>query len=115
MKIKYITGIILVTLVLWGSAFAVVQQRLGNALITANSLPSDGCDHTVKVGKTVYALDESSHTLIAKVFEKLPYGTNVRQRIWYSLPGTTGTVQCWWGSQQTYPTLHIDFFVPKIK
>ena len=109
---KYLT-IAILALTLWGSVFAATQQLLGNAYITANTLPADGCDHTVKIGRTVYALDDASHALISKVFEKLPYGTNVRQRLWYSLLGTTGTVQCGWGSQQTYPVIHIDFFVPK--
>ena len=115
MKMKYITGIVLATLVLWGSAFAVVQQRLGNALITADTLPSDGCQHTATIGQTKYALDTASYALISSAFAKLPYWTNVRQRIWYTITGTTGTVTCGWGSEQTLPQIHIDFFVPKVK
>ncbi len=79
----------------------------------ANTLPSDGCDHMVKIGRTTYALDTISRDRVAKAFEKLAYGTSVRQWIWYSRTGTTGTVQCGWGSSQQYPEIHIDFFVPK--
>jgi hypothetical protein len=92
---------------------AATQQKLGTAYITADTLPSDGCQHMATIGKTKYAFDASSYALISSAFAKLPYGTNVRQRIRYSATNNTGTVTCGWGSEQKLPEIHVDFFVPK--
>ncbi len=96
-----------------GITVAATQQRLWVAFITADTLPSDGCQHMATISQKKYAFDASSYALIQKVYEKLPYGQKVRQRIWYSETGNTGTVQCGRGSSQQYPEIHIDFFVPK--
>lgn len=112
-KSNYFVWIIISTIVLWWSAFALTQQRLGNALISANTLPADWCQHMATIGNTRYAFDASSYALIEKAFSKLEYGKNVRQRIWYTITWNTWTVTCGWGSQQTLPEIHVDFFVPK--
>jgi hypothetical protein len=110
---RIIVGCAALTALIGGLTFAVTQQKLGTAFIAADTLPSDGCQHSAMIGKKKYAFDAASYALIQKAYEKVPYGKTIRQKIWYSETGNTGTVQCGRGSSQQYPEIHIDFFVPK--
>lgn len=74
-----------------------------------NGLPYDGCSYPITIGAQTYAASPATRALVAAGIKKLGA---TRVSLTYRLTGGTASVECGWGSTQTFPEIEVLALAP---